>query len=312
MESLLIAINCVIPAFFCLCLGALIRRSGTVPEQTFSHISSMAFHFLLPCTIFHSIYSTDLSTSFDPRLLGYLVGFILIWYAVGFALSRLFVPNHRTRGAFIQIFFRSNIAIIGVSMADAMMGSSGVASMSMAIAVLVPLFNILAVVTLEVCRGGTVRLRPTLAEIAKNPMLQAAALGLVFLLADISIPTSILKAINQIGSAGSVMTLVALGAAFRLDGVKENWKKVVLGNVIRLVIAPMAAVTAALLLGFRGNDLGVILLCTAPSLASSSYPMAMARDSDYELTGQVVVTSSFFCCITLFLWIFCLKLLGLL
>ena len=40
--------------------------------------------------------------------------------------------------------------------------------------------------------------------------------------------------------------------------------------------------------------------------------MAMARDSDHELTGQIVVTTSFFCYITLFLWIFVLKQLGLL
>ena len=40
--------------------------------------------------------------------------------------------------------------------------------------------------------------------------------------------------------------------------------------------------------------------------------MAIARDSDHELTCQIVVTSSFLCCFTLFVWIFALKQFGIL
>ena len=83
-------------------------------------------------------------------------------------------------------------------------------------------------------------------------------------------------------------------------------------NLLRLVIAPLAAVLGAVAIGLRGNELGIVLLCAAPSLATTSFPMALARDSDHELTGQIVVTTSLFCCVTLFLWIFVLKQLGLL
>jgi len=53
---------------------------------------------------------------------------------VGFALCTRFIPDHRVRGVFIQTFFRSNIGVVGVSMAESMMGDFGVASMAMAIA----------------------------------------------------------------------------------------------------------------------------------------------------------------------------------
>ncbi len=312
MENLIIAINCVLPVFIMVCVGALMRRSNKVPEQTFKAISTLAFHFLLPCMLFHSIYTTDLDTALDPKLLGYLTVYLLVWFCVGFGLSTLLIPDHRTRGAFIQTFFRSNIAIVGVTMADSMMGSAGVASMSMAIAVMVPIYNILAVITLEVCRGGTIQLRPTLVGIIKNPLIIGCVLGIAFLLLDIAIPSSILKAVNQIGTAGSVMTLLALGASFQFSGVRKNLKKVVAANILRLVIAPLVAVLGALAIGLRGNPLAIVLLCTAPSLATTSFPMAIARDSDHELTGQIVVTTSFFCCITLFFWIFVLKQLALL
>lgn len=312
MENLLIAINCVLPVFIIICTGALIHRSGKVPEETFKHISTIAFNFLLPCMLFYSIYTTDLGTVFDPKLIGYQVAFLLIWYAIGFILSTLFIPDHRVRGAFIQTFYRSNIAIVGVTMADSMMGAPGVASMAVSIAILVPIYNVLAVVTLEVCRGGKIELRPTLIGIAKNPLILGCLLGIAMLLLGLELPASVLKAVNQIGTAGSVMTLVALGATFTLGGVRKNLKKIIAANLLRLVVTPLVALLGALAIGLRGNDLGIVLLCTAPSLATTSFPMAIARDSDHELTGQIVVTTSFLCCVTLFFWIFILKQLGLL
>jgi len=106
--------------------------------------------------------------------------------------------------------------------------------------------------------------------------------------------------------------LVALGASFKFSGVKTNFKKIAVANVVRLILAPLAGVTGAALLGFRGIPIGVVLLLTAPSLAATAYTMAIARDSDHELTGQIVVTTSFFCCITIFVWILLLKQFGLL
>ena len=311
MENLLIALNCVLPVFIIICTGALVHRSNKVPEATFKHISTIAFNFLLPCMLFYSIYTTDLGTVFDPKLIGYQVVFLLSWYAIGFIACTFLIPDHRARGAFIQTFYRSNIAIVGVTMADSMMGAAGVASMAVSIAILVPIYNVLAVVTLEVCRGGKIELRPTLIGIAKNPLILGCVAGIAMLLLGIKLPASVLKAINQIGTAGSVMTLVALGATFTLSGVRKNLKKLIAANLLRLVLSPLVAVLGALAVGLRGNDLAIILLAAAPSLATTSFPMAIARDSDYELTGQIVVTTSFFCCITLFFWIFVLKQLGL-
>lgn len=312
MQNLIIAINCVLPVFIVICTGALIRYSGKVPPEIFPKLSTMAFHFLLPCMLFNSIYQTDLSISFDPALIGYLIVFTLLWYGVGFVLCWFLVPDHRARGAFIQSFYRSNIAIVGISMADSMTGSEGVAAISMVIAILIPIYNILAVITLEVCRGGKVELRPTLVGIAKNPLIIGCLTGLVFLMLGIKLPGSVEKAISQLGTAGSAMTLLTLGASFQLNGVRENIKRVAIANLLRLVIAPFIAVGGAYLLGFRSVALGTILLTTAPSLASTSYPMALARDSDHEFTCQIVVTTSFLCCFTLFLWIFVLKQLAVL
>ena len=119
------------------------------------------------------------------------------------------------------------------------------------------------------------------------------------------------KAVSSVGNAGSVTTLVALGASLKLGGMRHNLAAIVRCSVVRLVLAPLCALVPAILLGFRGDALGVVLVCIASPVASTAYPMALAYDSDHEFTAQMVVTTSLICTLTLFLWIFALKQLGL-
>jgi len=311
MENLIVSIRCVTPMFVMLCLGSLIRHSEIVSPKTFEEISTLSFRTLLPCMLFHNIYSSDLNSAFQGSLLLFLLGWLAVWFFLSFVLFTRFVPDPRQRGAYIQDAFRSNIAVIGLSLAEVLMDETGAASAAVAIAVIVPLFNVLAVITLEVCRDGKTNIWGTFKAVWRNPLIIASLLGVLFVLLGLRLPSALELAIQKIGDAGSVMTLVALGASLRFDGLRRNIQPVVFGSILRLVITPLCALTAAVLLGFRGDALGVVLLCTGTPTGSSAYPMAMVYGSDHELTGQFVVTTSLFCCLTLFLWIFLLKQIGL-
>lgn len=312
MENFIVSVRCITPVLLTMCLGMLIRAWGGFPEQLYGQLSTLCFRFLLPFQLFYNIYSAQPEGAFSPKLLVFLEAGLLIWFLVNYALFFTLEPDHRARGAYIQNSFRSNIAVVGVSLAQTMMGDGpGVAAMSIATAVLVPTYNVLAVITLESCRGGQARLDETVRQILKNPLIRACLLGVVFLGLGVRLPRPVDQAVKSIGSAGSVMTLVALGASLRLEGARKNFKRIAFCNLYRLVAAPLAMVAAACLLGFRGDALAVILICAGTPTATTSYPMALACGSDHELTAQVVVTTSLFFCLTMLLWIFALKQLGL-
>ncbi len=310
MENLILSVQCVLPMFLILLTGVFIRRSRVVPPTLFNPMSIMTFKFLMPCLLFYNVYSTDLKKTFQPDLMIFLIGWVLIWFGLSYLFFFTFDKNPKTRGAYIQTAFRSNVAVIGVSLAQSLMSEAGVGSATVAVSILVPLYNILAVVTLETCRRGTLNIRRTLIEIMKNPLIVGCLLGFICLLFHIRLSTPVEETIQKLGNTGSVMMLVALGASIQLKGVLQNLKKVLFCNGIRLILAPLCALTAAILFGFRGEALAVVLICTASPTASAAYPMAIACESDHELTGQSVVTTSLFCCLTLFLWIFILKQLG--
>lgn len=311
MENLILSLSCVTPMFLILCVGLLVRRFNIVSEESFHQLSTLSFRALLPCLMFHNIYSADLQTAVRPRIMIFLLLWVLVWFLFNYGLYAKLIPSPQRRGAFVQNSFRSNIAVIGVSLAQSMMDEEWLAAMAMAISVLVPLYNILAVVTLESCRGGRVAPGKMVRGIVTNPLVLGCALGFVFLLLRIQLPEPVDRAVSSLGSAGSVTTLLALGGSFQFSGLRQNWKPAALCSVIRLIIAPLLALTLAVFLGFQGEALGIILICTAAPTATTSYPMALAYGSDHELTGQLVVTTSLFCSLTLFLWIFALKQIGL-
>ena len=140
-------------------------------------------------------------------------------------------------------------------MAQNLMGQDGVASMTIAIAVLVPLFNVLAVITLETCRGEKILLKATLLSVAKNPLIISAAAGFLLLFTGIEVPSAIDRGIESIGKAESVLTLIALGMSFSFDNMKRAIDKLIVHSLIRLFLVPFFALLVAVLLGFQKNDL---------------------------------------------------------
>lgn len=307
MENFLLSVRCVTPVLLTICLGIWIRSRNLFPQELYSQLSTLCFHYLVPVQLFYNIESTQLTDSFSPKLLLFLEAGVLMWFLINFALFSVLLPDSRTRGAYIQNSFRSNIAVVGISLAHAVTGVDGVAAMSIAIAILVPTYNVLAVIALESCRGGKAPLKETVRLILKNPLIRACTLGLLFQLLHLRLPQPVNQAAANIGIAGSVMTLVALGASLRPEGMRRNLNRILFCSAYRLLFTPLVIVGAAYFLGFRSYSLGVILLCAGSPTAATSYPMALACGSDHELTAQIVAATSLLFCLTMIFWVFTLK-----
>lgn len=82
-------------------------------------------------------------------------------------------------------------------------------------------------------------------------------------------------------------------------------------TVVRLFAAPVVFLSLAVALGFRGVPLCGAMLVFATPVAVNSYTMALQMDGDADLAGGIVLLTTGLSCLTLFLWIFLLKALGL-
>jgi len=127
MENLILSFHCVLPMFLMISLGILIRNSRVVPPTVFEPMSIMTFQFLLPFLLFYNVYSTHLGQDFQPDLVVFLLSWILFWFVLSYVVFTHFEPNPKTRGAYIQTSFRSNTAVIGLSLAQTLVSQAGIA-----------------------------------------------------------------------------------------------------------------------------------------------------------------------------------------
>ena len=311
MENLIIAFNVVLPLMLCIMLGYFLSRISMIKEELRKGMNALSFKFFLPFYLFNSVYTTDVSKSFNGKLMIFCCLAMLAWFVCLMVLIPWLEKENPKRGVLIQAMFRSNFALFGLPMAESLCGSERMGPTSLLIGVCVPLVNILAVITLETFRGGKPSAKKMLIGIAKNPLIVSSVLGVVFNLLKIPLPSAVHKTVTDLGKVATPLSLVALGASFTFASAAAYRKHLLLGVGGKLVICPLIMVTLGALIGLRAEMLVPVLIFFGAPTAVSSFPMAQQMDGDGELAAALVVFTSALAILTIFLWVFALKTIGL-
>lgn len=310
MDNLILSFNVVLPLFLCILLGYFLRRIRMVDTPSLNTMNKLCFKVFLPIYLFNNIATTNLSAAFNGKLLAVAYLGVLAQFVLLMLLIPWLEKENPRRGVLIQAMFRSNFALFGLPLALSLCGTEKVGPTSILVGLTVPLFNILAVVSLESFRGG----RPSMKKMAKgivtNPLIIASLLGIAFNLLDFTLPSAVQKSVNDLGSVATPLSLVALGGSFTVSKVKEYKKQLTIGVLGRLVLSPLLMVSVGILLGFRNELLIPLLIMSGAPTAVSSFPMAQQMDGDGELAAGLVVFTSGFAIFTMFVWIFVLKQMG--
>ena len=306
----MISANAVLPMCLIMALGYGTRRLGWIRREEISAINKIAFRIFLPCLLYYNVYCSDLSGSFDPLLMAYAVGGVLLTFGLSLGYTLLTEKLPKRRGVMIQGMFRSNYVIMGIPVATALLGSDQLGTVSILIAVVVPLFNMLAVVVLEVFRGQKPKPLHILGQIAKNPLVIGSVLGILTLAAGIRLPHILEQTIQNVSAIASPLQLFLLGAFFQFSGLKTYRRELVTVSAAKLIVSPGLFLGLGALLGFRGVAFVSLIGVFASPTAVNSFTMAQQMGGDAELAGDIVVTTSAVSILTMFLWIFLFKSLG--
>jgi len=180
------------------------------------------------------------------------------------------------------------------------------------VVVVVAIYNVLAVICLSVFSGKKARLWDTCLNILKNPLLIASAIGLLFPLFGIRLPSAIDSAVNSLSDAASPIALFVLGAFIEFGSFERFKRELVFVCSFRLLIIPALFLTLGYLCGFRGLEFAALLGAFASSTAVTSFTMAQQMGGDADLAGAIVIMTSSLCPFTLLLWCMAAKTMGIL
>ena len=307
MDSLLLSVEAVTPIFLLMLLGYGLKQFKMATKDQFNAINRLIFKIFLPILLFYNIYKTDIGSIFDGKLVIFTVVTVLIVFGIGYGLVFLFTKENAKRGVMLQGFFRSNFAILGIPLVNYVCGDNAGGLSALMVAVIVPLFNVLAVITLERFRDGKIQIGKLLKGIVTNPLVISCAVGAIFLLLDIQLPSLVETTVSDAASIASPLAIVVLGASFNFSTIKTSIKELAITVCTRLLIVPALAIAAAVWLGFRGEALVCLMVAFGAPTAVSSFSMAQQMGGDEELAAQIVVFTSALCLFTLFGWIFLLS-----
>lgn len=342
-EIILTAVNAILPIILLIVLGYFLKRIKFLSKDFLKLGNKLVFKILLPAMLFVNVYNSDWS-AFRWDIILYALVAISVIFSLGLVTCILTTKKPERRGVILQCTFRSNFAIIGTSLTASLAGNgfleSAMANVALLQAFSIPMFNILAVISLSIFAGkeqadGTVAkkhgVKSVLKGIVTNPLIIAVAIGLVFLgIRQLEIAvcgevafslkndlTFLYSVLNQLKNCASPVALIVLGGQFEFSAVKGMLKEIIVGTGWRIVLAPLLGLGVAVILTRHTSILplgagefpALVALFGSP-VAISSAVMAAEMKNDEQLATQLLVWTSILSIVTIFVTVCVLMAMG--
>jgi predicted permease len=313
MDNFIFSLNVVTPLFILMAIGYGVRQIRFISDDFLSQLNRFVFKFCLPLMLFQDIrlsYKGDFSNT--KLIFASLIGITVI-ILVSFLIVPLLVKRKGQRGSIIQGIFRSNFLIYGLPLATGMYGDAAVSGIAMLMGIMIPFYNVAAVIILSIYSETGVRkatFKSVARDIITNPLILGCFFGLIGGMIHLKFPVSIEIPLKQLAGIAAPLALFVMGGEFKFKTLRGNLVKVSAVTAVRLIIVPVIILGTCVFVGFRNVDLAILLSLFATPTAMASYIMAKNMGNDGDLASQIVVLSTACSCITIFLLIFFLRSMG--
>ena len=322
MSEFLFAINVTSPIVIMVVIGYFLKRIGMLDAGIAKVLNKLVFRVFLPAMLFLNMYKIESLASVDFSFVWYTLISTVVLFLIAVGAVIRFIKDNAKRGALLQSVFRANYALVGIPLATSLFGTEGAIAATVLSAFIIPVFNSLAVIGLCIFSPDKkTSVKKILIGIAKNPLIQSIALGFValgiravfvecgisFRLTDLE---PIYKTLNSLSSVATPLALLVLGSQFEMSAIPELKKYIAFGVLARNLIVPALGIAVAYFIGvFSGAHFATFVAVFCTPVAVSSVPMAQEMDADVSLAGQLVVWSTVFSAISIFIASYILKLL---
>lgn len=328
------AINAVVPIVLLVLLGYLLRKFGVLTKEFVKVGNKFSFNVAIPCMLFLNVYDIKSFGAIRWDVVLYSSIMLFVIFGLGYVTAIFTTKKADRRGVILQGCFRSNMAILGLSLASSLGGNEAVAIAGIITAFSMPVLSLLSVLSLSIFvkRGEECKndVKGVLLNVIKNPLIIGIAIGMVFLLIRggqqsiwgetvFSLKEDLTFLYNSLGyvkAIASPFALIVLGAQFDFSSSKGMLKEIVVTTTWRLLIAPLIGIGTAILLSeftpvlnFGINEYPSLIALFATPVAVTSAIMASQMKNDEQLATQLVVWSSLISIGTMLL-IVCLMMAG--
>lgn len=312
MTELLFSANIVLPLLILIAVGFFAKRIGLMDDKFVDVGNKLVFRIFLPVLLCYNIMTTDTSFELGSRAFWIFPLFILAEFALCFLIIPRLEKDGRKSAVMIQAICRSNYALFGIPLVELIYPDRNTSLAALLVIVIVPMFNVLSVITLESFSGGKKSFKKIVMGVITNPLIIGSAIGFVLWKTGIGayVPSFIVTSMKNIGSIASPLALFLLGGTLRLNIARENKRELTIAVLGKLVIMPAIFLFLCILMGMRDVELACALIVFGAPVAVSSFPMAQLMGADGELAGELVALTLLFSILSVFVFIYVMRVLA--
>lgn len=281
----------IVPIALLIALGYWLRTSGFLADAFWPAAERLSYYVLLPALFIYGLATAQLDGLPVYELVSVLLISTLIGAIVLVLCKRMLIEDGPSFTSMFQGAIRFN-NYIGVTIAAALFGSSGIALAAVANAAIVPTVNILCV--LVFARFGTARSswRGVLRSIVLNPLVVACGIGTLLHISGLGLPAGIEQTMKALGHAALPLGLMCVGAALGFGALKTAVKPMVIASTFKLILLPLLTLVLCLLTGLTGKAASIAVLFQALPTASSSYVMARQMGGNAPLMATIIAAQT--------------------
>lgn len=326
MGSFVFAISAVLPLIIMVAIGYILKRFGVVKQDFAAVANKLVFRIFLPATLFLNVYKIESAADIDVRYVFYALGAVVAVFIIAIPVTGIVTKHGARRGVLLQATFRSNFALVGIALASALFGERGVAAAALLSAIIIPTYNVLAVIALSIFTDGKGKpsIKKMVMALVKNPLIISTLLGLFaillrgafvqwgieFRLRDV---TAVFKVLEYLSQMSTPLALIVLGIQFEFSQMGQLKREIISGTLIRALAVPVIALGFAYIFfrdTFAPEHFAALVAMFATPVAVSTVPMVQEMGSDTELAGQLVVWTTLLSAFTIVVISFFFRFVG--
>ena len=289
----------ILPVMALIGLGFALCRGGFLPAAAWQPIERLVYYVLFPALLFLELATMRPGGLPIARMALTLVGTQLLAAGLAVLARRRLDVAGPPFTSLVQGLVRWN-TYTGLALAGPLFGPDALPLIAVAVAVLVPMANLLSVAALARHGGHGGGPSPGLLRaLAGNPLLLACLAGLCWSVLHLPVPALARAPLHLLGQATLPLGLLAVGAALQPGAGRGHVALIGLASLGKLVLMPLTAALIGTLVGLPPLARDVAVLTAAMPTASSSYILARLMGGDAPLMATILTVQTLAAAVTL-------------
>lgn len=283
-----VMVQALTPVFVLILLGYLFRRWHFPGDDFWAQAERFTYYVLFPAMLIFKLGQARVAPSAYGDILILIVAMLVTMTLLLVALQWIW----RWPGPVFSSVFQGGIrfnSYVALAAAGMLLGDEGLSLIAIAVAVKVPLLNLLCILMFSLVAGnGAVTLKPVLKAIVSNPLIIGSVVGMAWSYFRIGFHPLVAGILEPLSDLALPLGLMTVGAGLQLKALRGASMPFLVSSAVKLVVFPLLTAALALLLGMEGLMVQVTILLAALPTATSSYILARQLGGDAPLMAGII------------------------